>query len=114
MSINRLNEKYEDIEEIVEDKIINISDKCNICKKKYSYNFNQASKFLFVILDYMYNDLKNPKKINIKKKLIHYNISCFGKFYEIIGFILMPKCNHFTTLLMSNINDNDEYEYFFI
>ena len=48
-----------------------------------------------------------------KKKLIRYNISCFKEFYEIIGFIIMPKINHFTSIMIGNINDNNEYEYYY-
>ena len=64
-------------------------------------------------MDYLYKDLNNNKNINVKKKLIRYNISCFSEFYEIIGFIVMPQSDHFTSILMGNINDNNEYEYYY-
>ena len=115
LSINRLNDYLNDLEDIIHDKLITPFEKCNIpkCEEKYRYEFIQTCEFLFIILDYLYKDLNNNKNINVKKKLIRYNISCFSEFYEIIGFIVMPKSDHFTSILMGNINDNNEYEYYY-
>ena len=115
MSINRLNEKLRNIEDIIHDKLITFSEKCHNqnCRETYRYEFKQTSEFLFIILDYLYKDLNNNNNKKIKEKLIHYNISCFSEFYEVIGFIIMPEINHFTSILMGNINDNNEFEYYY-
>ena len=115
LSINRLNEKLSDIDDIIHDKIITFSEKCYNpnCKETYRYEFKQTSQFLFIILDYLYKDLNNNNNKKIKEKLIRYNISCFSKFYEVVGFIIMPKVDHFTCILMGNINDNNEFEYYY-
>ena len=81
------------------------------CNEYYRYEFKHTCEFLFIILDYLYKDINNSNSIKVKEKLIKYNISCFSEFYEIIGFIIMPKINHFTSILIGNINDNNEYEY---
>ena len=83
------------------------------CKETYRYEFKQTSQFLFTILDYLYKALYNNINKKIKEKLIRYNISCFSKFYEVVGFIIMPKVDHFTWILMGNINDNNEFEYYY-
>ena len=103
------------IEGIIRDKLISPFKKCNNskCEEIYRYEFNQKCDFLFIILVYLYKDLNNSKNIKVKEKLIHYNISCFSEFYEIIGFIVMPQINHFTSILMATINDNNEYEYYY-
>ena len=115
LSINRLNEKLRNIEDIIHDKLITFSEKCHNqkCRETYRYEFKQTSEFLFIILDYLYKDLNNNNNKKIKEKLIHYNISCFSEFYEVIGFIIMPEINHFTSILMGNINDNNEFEYYY-
>ena len=82
------------------------------CNDYYRYEFKHTSEFLFIILDYLNKALNKSNSIKVKEKLIKYNISCFSEFYKIIGFIIMPKINHFTTILIGNINDNNEYEYY--
>ena len=95
LSINRLNEKLRNIEDIIHDKLITFSEKCHNqnCRETYRYEFKQTSEFLFIILDYLYKDLNNINNKKIKEKLIHNNISCFSEFYEVIGFIIMPEIN---------------------
>ena len=83
------------------------------CNEFYRYEFKHICEFLFIILDYFYKALNDSNSIKVKEKLIKYNISCFSEFYEIIGFIIMPKINHFTSILIGNINDNNEYEYYY-
>ena len=113
-SINSSNGKSSDFEELVNEKLVSSFQKCNMakCNEYYRYEFKHSREFLFFILDYLNKDLNNSNSIKVKEKLIKYNISCFSEFYEIIGFIIMPKINHFTSILICNINDNNEYEYY--
>ena len=115
ISINKLKDAIHNIEEIFKDKLITFSEKCNIptCKPRYGIEFKDTAEFVFIILDYLYKDLNNINNVKIKQKIIRDNISCFKKFYEIIGFIIIPQENHFTSILLGNINDNEEYEYFY-
>ena len=115
LSINWLNDFLDSFEDIISNTLILCFDKCRNPKysKNYSYIFSKTCDFLFVILDYLYKDLNSTKTITIKSKLIKYNISCYGKFYELVGFIVMTINNHFTSIILSNINDNNEYDCFY-
>ena len=73
MSINRLNNFLDNIEDIISNNLISCVDICRNpkCNKKYSYSFTKTCDFLFVILDYIYKDLNKQKKSLLKLNLLN-------------------------------------------